>query len=224
MSTVRISLIGMFSYFDNKGEDLFSLLDLPSGYNKQTFIDTLLLDHGDKCVLYNNPDFTRRAIGVWSNKWHLELERIYAALTAQYNPIHNYDRHEEIVDREVTDSTKSIDTETSNSFEGDSRASNDITVERKTSAFDSSTYEPNNKDVSDHDSTDHTENEGSGTSNTDEEGNVTRNYTHGAHMYGNIGVTTNVDMWTQETDARMSYNLYNRACRLFADDLLLYIY
>lgn len=216
MSTVRISLLGMFSLFDNAGEDLFSELHLPQGYNKQTFIDTLLLDHGDKCVMYTNPDFTRRAIGVWSAKWANELTNIYNALTAEYNPIHNYDRTEQISDREITDTTNEIDS----NDERDGRASNDMTVERKTSAYDSNSYEPNSRDASDIDSTDHTE----GEAHSEETGNKDRTYTHAAHIYGNIGVTTNVDMWSQEVDARMSYNLYSRACRLFADDLLLYIY
>ena len=97
MSTAsRWTLIGMQMYEPS----LFDTLELPEGYDKQTFIDALLLEHGEKCALYTDPDFMKYSIGIWSRKWTLELSRIYEALTAEYNPIYNYDRFEEISDGE----------------------------------------------------------------------------------------------------------------------------
>jgi hypothetical protein len=86
---------------------LFDELSLPDGYNKETFINSLLLEHGEKCVMYSNPDFMRDAIGVWGKKWDLELTKIYEALTAKYDPIYNYDRFEEITDSKNKDYTSS---------------------------------------------------------------------------------------------------------------------
>ena len=94
----RLTLIGLYNYENQFGRDLFDKLTLPAGYDKTTFVNTLLLEHGEKCVLYTNPDFLRAAIGIWSGKWELELGRIYEALTAEYNPIYNYDRYEESAD------------------------------------------------------------------------------------------------------------------------------
>lgn len=90
----RLTLIGMYNY----NPTLFDNLTLPAGYDKDTFIETLLLEHGEKCVLYTDLDFMKYTIGVLSRKWRLELERIYEALTAEYNPIYNYDRYEESTD------------------------------------------------------------------------------------------------------------------------------
>lgn len=94
----RLSLIGLYNYENSFGRDLFDKLELPEGYEKSTFVNSLLLEHGEKCVLYTDPTFFTLAIGVWSKKWALELSRIYEALTAEYNPIYNYDRYEESVD------------------------------------------------------------------------------------------------------------------------------
>lgn len=94
----RLSLIGLYNYENDFGRDLFDKLELPEGYEKSTFVNTLLLEHGEKCVLYTDPSFFTLAIGVWSKKWALELSRIFEALTAEYNPIYNYDRYEESVD------------------------------------------------------------------------------------------------------------------------------
>ena len=96
MSTMqRITLIGLYSHEPT----LFDNMILPTGYNKDTLIETLMLEHGEKCVMYPEPEFMKYSIGIVSRKWQLELERIYEALTAEYNPIWNYDRHEEIDDK-----------------------------------------------------------------------------------------------------------------------------
>ena len=95
MSTIqRMTLIGMYHY-DNT---LFDNVSLPAGYDKETFINSLLLEHGEKCVMYTDVDFMKFSLGVVSRKWYHEFERIYVALNEEYNPLHNYDRHEEYKD------------------------------------------------------------------------------------------------------------------------------
>lgn len=87
---------------------LFDELTLPDGYDKDTFINSLLLEHGEKCVMYADPDFMYAAIGVWGKKWELELTKIYEALTAKYDPIFNYDRFEEIEDGRTKQYTSKV--------------------------------------------------------------------------------------------------------------------
>ena len=105
MSTnARLSLIGLYNYMPT----LFDALTLPVGYDKETFIKSLLLEHGEKCVMYSDPAFMYAAIGVWGKKWELELTKIYEALTAKYDPIFNYDRFEEIEDGRTKDYTSKV--------------------------------------------------------------------------------------------------------------------
>lgn len=102
MSTMqRMTLIGLYNYEQTFDRDLFANLSLPDGYDKPTFINSLLLEHGEKCVLYTDPDFFMQAIGMWSSKYSLELSRIHEALTAEYNPIWNYDRYEDWSDEGI---------------------------------------------------------------------------------------------------------------------------
>lgn len=108
----RLTLIGMYNY----NPTLFDKLTLPAGYDKETFIETLLLEHGEKCVLYTDLEFMKYTIGVLSRKWRLELERIYEALTAEYNPIYNYDRYEEGTDGRGKDWGEKTDTDYSNAI------------------------------------------------------------------------------------------------------------
>lgn len=127
MSTIqRLTLIGLFNY----DSSLFDGLELPSGYDKTTFIDSLLLEHGEKCVLYSNPDFMKYSIGAWGRKWSLELSRIYDALTAEYNPIYNYDRYEYYKDTDNIDHTLTNKPDYTNTQENDY----DVTTETLTNS------------------------------------------------------------------------------------------
>ena len=202
MSTMqRQTLIGYYNY----DPTLFDNLTLPEGYDKELFINTLLLEHGEKLVLYSNPDFMKGAIGIWCKKWENELKRIYTALTAEYNPIHNYDRNEEYTDTEGIKSSAGH------------KATNspDYTSENTISADNASAYQPDRKNEVKGKTSDLSE-----TSN----GKTDRTLQHYAHLYGNIGVTTSVQMWTEEVKARMEFNLYDTAGRIFANELLIGIY
>ena len=102
MSTMqRLTLIGLY----NHDSTLFDNLTLPEEYDKEVFIDSLMIEHGEKCVLYSNPEFMKYSIGAWGRKWSLELERIAQALQAEYNPIYNYDRYEEWTETDKPDVT-----------------------------------------------------------------------------------------------------------------------
>lgn len=221
MSTMqRMTLIGIYEYFNTFDEDLFSNLNLPEGYSKETFVNSLLLEHGEKCVLYSNPDFMRQMIGTWSDKWNLELSRIYEALSAEYNPIWNYDRYEGSGDKRVVQSnaghkaTDSPDFTVSQTVDG--------TSEHKVSADNSGEYQPEAKDINNMGAT----NTKGKTQDLSETSNSKTDdqLTHNAHLYGNIGVTTSASMVSEILRQRFQYNLYDIACKLFASELLIGIY
>lgn len=119
----RLTAIGLYNYND----DLFGALTLPSEYDKPTFIETFLLEHGERGVIYIDYDFLHYAIGAWGRKWYHSLQRIADAMKEDYNPLHNYDRDESYTD------TENIDTEYGND------------TENKVSAYNSSTYQPDSR-------------------------------------------------------------------------------
>ena len=200
MSTMqRLTLIGLYNY-DNS---LFDNVILPDGFDKQTFIDTLLLEHGEKCVLYSDFDFMKYSLGAISRKWNNELKRIYEALSAEYNPIWNYDRNEEYED--VTERTSGGSTTTEQLENG--------TTETRVSAFNSSSYEPSDEIISDAGKVQSLMNSG-------ENGTIN----HNAHLWGNIGVTTSATMVQEEANLRFKNNLYDIAGKIFANELLIQIY
>lgn len=177
MSTMqRLTLIGLYNYEQTFDRDLFSGLELPERYDKPTFINALLLEHGEKCVMYSDPNFFKSAINIWSKKWALELSRIYDALIAEYNPIYNYDRYEDWTETDKPDVTTTrthndTDTQTLGNTltrthnDTDTRTNNntdtqtnryDIVTEQNVDGFNehavsadnSSSYQPESKDTS----------------------------------------------------------------------------
>lgn len=229
MSTMqRLTLIGLYNY----DSTLFDGLTLPADYDKQTFIDSLLLEHGEKCVLYADPAFMKFSIGAWGRKWSLELERIAQALKAEYDPIYNYDRFEEYIDSEgrkytsqVNAGHKATDKPNYNTV----RDTNDgATVEHTISADNSSSYSPDWKETQNGgkttETTSGTMQDLAETSNSKTKDEETKNLTHKAHLYGNVGVTTSAQMVTEVVQQRFRYNLYGTAARLFANELLIGIY
>ena len=245
MSTMqRLTLIGLSNY----DSTLFDNLELPDGYDKETFINSLLLEHGEKCVLYSNPAFMKNAIGLWGRKWSLELTRIYEALTAEYDPIYNYDRYEEYTDEEGRKYTSKVtaghnatdlpnyDDNVTNDYDVVTESNKDSVTEDQVSADNSGGYQPEHKTIVDGGKTTQS-NDGtikrhiggktqdlteSSNSNTDDA--EARNFKHTAHLYGNIGVTTSASMVTEVVRQRIEMNLYSTAARLFANELLIGIY
>ena len=95
MSSAKITTVGFYQYMNAYNNDLFGLLNLPPGIDKDTLINNILLRGGEFEVVYSNPDFYKSAIGLWSNKHYRTFEKWINALNINYNPLENYDRMEE---------------------------------------------------------------------------------------------------------------------------------
>lgn len=199
MASVRITLNGFYGFYKNAGEDLFSELALPSKIERETFLNTLFLDYGERPVLYTDPIVFRAVVGAWSSKWALELSRIADTLTDDYEPLWNIDRYEKVTDKTEDEASETAASSTS------------ATSENQTSAYNSSNYEPDNKNIL------------SSSTGDSKSNDFSRDYVHDGHYYGNGGVTSSQTLVREEMSLRENINMYHEACKLFADDLLLYL-
>ena len=93
--------------------DLWDGLTVPEGANKQTLIDAILYRSFEFPVLYMDARTVHDQIKIVSEMYADSMSRTWAALTADYNPIHNFDRFEESTDdREGSDTRKGHSTQT----------------------------------------------------------------------------------------------------------------
>lgn len=243
MSLAKLTMIDMNLYLESVGTDLFALMELPDGIDKDVLTNNILLRGGEFEVLYSDPDFMQKSINIWSRKWYRTFDKWVKALAIEYSPLENYDRMEEWTDnRDKTDSANNdvtINSNTSQSGSGNySESAHDKTTdneekETKVSAYDSMSYQPKEKTDTDHtqnfdhsvngnnsnnlSQSDYTTNSGTHT------GNEHEGSSHTGYIHGNIGVKTSQSMLTEELEVA-EWNLYEHITDLFLSEYVIPIY
>lgn len=240
----KITLIGFYSY----DPTLFDGLALPSGIEKDLVVDEILERSNEFECLYSNPDFVKDRITMWGRKHYRTFDKWIKALNIDYDPLNNYDRHEEYTDthigNELTSGNRSDvaqnTSQASNELAGSENGMNNkqdfsnslanshtegntkpveqtITKEHQVSAYDSSTYQPSEKDtesnVVNHNGTD----ESDTSSHTGTEGN-TREVNVNAH--NEKGNTSASDVHTGKelyNDNRLSKDENKHEAHLFGN-------
>lgn len=165
MSSAKITLFTFAKYLNQHNDDLFKLLTVPSGIDKDVLTENILLRGGEFEVLYSDPIFMQNAIGAWSKKWQRTMQKWIDALSIDYNPLENYDRYEQWEDKEnkksnndrILDTKNELlrnlrDAESRNLTDKETRDYDDtttydkvITTEKEVSAYDASSYQPSEK-------------------------------------------------------------------------------
>lgn len=229
--TPRLTLIGMYNY----DHDLFHLLSLPDGMDKDLFVNCLLMRYGENPVIFPTIPFFKSAVGVWSAKWFDTLSRLYDVITVDYNPIYNYDQHKEYTDSETGSNTGSSTGTVADQGAEESEYVTDTdttgTEENTISAENVSTYQPDSKreDSGTLDSTvtGKVSKGNTRTENRTDTGSKTRNLNHTEHLYGltgNIGSPNFQDLVHDEIELRRGLSIYDVAAELFYQEFCLYVY
>ena len=211
MATAKICLIDFNRWMIANNDDLFSLLHLPEGIDKDTLVGNILLKGGEFECVYSDPSFIQNAIAIWSSKWYRTFDKWVKALAIEYSPLENYDRMEEWTDNRQKQDSAEDDTS------GTSNVKDKGTSENKVSAYDSLTYQPSEKNETDN-TTDSTN-----TGNMKHSGEETEDSTHKGRIHGNVGVTTSQTMLLSELELA-EWNLYEHITDIFLSEFVIPIY
>lgn len=235
----RVTLFGFLRYMP----DLFANIELPESCEKDLLIDTIIMESGDLFPYYQQPVYLKRNIEVWFSRMRHNFERMFLAIESEYNPIHNFDRYEEYTDaREGSENENrnaNNNMNSTNSANGETVTTNNVsdggsdTTENRTSAFNSSDYEPDNVSTitrnTNINANDTTRNSDKSTT-TVNASNIENNeiekresLLHSGHLYGNIGVTQSAQMVNAELDLR-KYDIYLEIAKQFEKRFLVQIY
>ena len=231
MSIMKITMLGLEMALKSEGKSIFDLMQLPEGIDKDALTDNIVLEGGDFEVLYADPYMFRGAVGTWTSKNYRTFEKWVAALAIEYSPLENYDRIEDYTDTSNKGSKTSSRTDSGNTrtFNNEDKETLNTskTDEHTISAFDSSTYQPSDKNSISNTGTDtfnHTgtikDEYGEGSS-----GSLTENgkTVHEGRIHGNIGVTTSQQMLQSELDIAR-FNLIQEITDMFLTEFTLMIY
>lgn len=245
-----LTLAQLYNLGKNVDIDIFDGLLLPddSPLNREILINTIMEKNGLNIPMYADVNVMRSAINIWSARNQYTFIHIGKIYSAEYSPIENTDKYDSISvsrSRDMTDNTtnQSAKTEDLDTTSGtmtsntNAHTGKDTTdIEEKVSAFNASDYVPDTttKNETTYASTitdtgssntigtsDKTTNlSGSNNKTIDEDETTTTTQ----HLHGNIGVTTNTQLQTEEYQLMADYNPYVFISGLFENELTLCIY
>lgn len=221
------------------------LKDLEITPDKETLVSTILDEVAEYQPLSIDVDLMKFKINNFFKKNKEGFSRLIALNLVTYSPIENTDRYESSTDTYNRDSVitdtgtttnKGEESKSSNSSVGENGTytrHDNATDENKISAFDSSEYQPNNITTHDESISDTTTNStttngndstitsGSSNDNNIHKDNIEDVNKHNLRTHGNIGVTTNQQMMTQEVDFWNSFNFYDMVANKFLFEMCL---
>ena len=198
-----MTILGLYQYGAYDQKDLFQNMKIPAGIDRQDLIDNILEQGAAFEVLYPDFEYLQFSIGAWSKRWYRTMEKWLEALTVQYDPLNNYDRHEEWTDND------NVSGKTETSAGVNTTGQDELSV----TAYDSDQYHSKEKT----DSSGTSESTGSSETNTDAESK------HSGHLWGNIGVTTSQEMLREELDVQ-KFNLIQQITDLFLTEFCIMVY
>lgn len=194
-----LSVLGLYNW----DSSIFDGFSLPDTIDAETLKTLIFSETAELEVLYSDPTVFKLILDSWSKSRLADWKRVESALTAEYNPIENYNRtetHRDTYTRNLTESGES----TSES------SSSDAT---KQAAFNADTLVDTNSiegSMSDN-----------GSHSVAYSGGDSREIEIKAH--GNIGVTSNQSMIKQELQIRRK-NIYDIILNEFIDKFCLGVY
>jgi hypothetical protein len=179
---------------------LFDGVILPDGMDKTIMVNQIIRQSGDLFPYYQVPPEVKTAIAEWFTRRKDNFAKLWQGFTAEYNPIENYDRHE--------DSTETPDITHTLTNSGEDSSTNEADVQ----GYNATDYTPNSRTIS------------SGTSSTNGTDKESGTRTFTSRIHGNIGVTTSAQMLEGELELRRNFDIYAIIAAEFETDNLIQVY
>ena len=208
----NLSILGLYNIDNTIMDGLIKALptDPNTGIaliDSNILINNILLECAELEICYPEPETLKAAISVWAQIRTTSWKRIYTALDAEYNPIHNYDRYEDI-DHTYTPGAGYTDTMTDPEY-------TDTNTEENP-GYNNNTLVTANKVTTSHEVD--TNSSFTHTPDGESDSDIYSN-----HLYGNIGVTTAAQMITGELEVRRN-DIYNIITNEFRRRFCLLVY
>lgn len=220
--------------------DLLDGVIVPEPIDAEVLKSEIVLECGLLRPLYSEPSVMKQAIAQWFTTHAWTFDHLVNIILAEYSPIENTDRY--TTDSRTTGKNRTYTlqrsdtaTERETESETDSRETSTetgTTEESSVSAFNASTYQPSSKKDTAGTGSGEESGQRSGERNLTHTGGTTESHTEGetgtdgytAHTHGNIGVTTNQELITQELALLQEFNIYTWIARELRSDLFLEVF
>lgn len=229
-------------------EDILAGVYVPAPLQEETLKSQIMFRCGLLDPVYSEPEIMQAAITQFFKREQWNITHLVNIILAEYSPIENTDRYSE---KETTQGgTRNVSTSGSDTHSGndernitnsgmdqtDTRHTGDDITTNTVSAFNSSSYQPDNRSDLQYG---HIENEAlihghridddltyghkiDRTGSTNETTTGSDKYVE--HTHGNIGVTTNQEMIGQELQLLRHFDVYDWIAAKLENELFIQIY
>ena len=197
---------------------------VPAGIDPEILKSEIMLQCGLLQPLYSEPETMKAAIKQWFSARQWTFQHLLNIIAAEYSPIENTDRYDSQT-RQIQRALDRSDNETgTNTRATESGVNTTGETIGTVAAFNSDQWQNSDKNNSSGETTGTESITGSDTRQNvaDEDENTSETFTQ--HMHGNIGVTTNQEMITQELALLADFNIYTWIAMNLRDSLFLEVY
>ena len=219
-----VSLLGLY----RTDPSLFDSFSLPESVNKVTLTNQILMETAELEIIYPSAPAMKDAIAMWSTANVENWTKLAAIYNLQYDPIENYDRHEEWDDTGTVGNTSSTTTENTYTETQDTTGSTkpQVEVQENVWGFNSATNVPKSNQITSGTTDTTGNNTATGTSNGtgSKDQTETRDLNLTGRVHGNIGVTTSQQMIESEIALWDKFNIYDFITQAFRKRFCLLIY
>ena len=195
----RVSIAGIY----NLNKHVFDGLVMPGDLSKERFIELLYADAAELECCYTEPYIMQQLIASWSESQNYEWTKLYETMNLEYNPIWNYDRTEEENEGQTGSSTGS----SQGSSTGSGTTQNDVT------GFNTDSFSPSTRQSG----------TSTNTASSSSTSSARSDRSRRLRAYGNIGVTSAMDMISQQRDI-VKFNLYDIMINEFINKFCVQVY
>ena len=215
-----ISVYSLQKYYSEVlNGDLFDGVTFPENIDRETVINNILLESMPFEVYYTDPNFLHDAITMWGKKYEWTFDRWAKALALKYDPISNYDRHEEWDDAGTKNTKSGVTTKTDSNGQNDNYYDN--TTDHYVWSYDSDTKHQDEQTIDESGTRVIDEQHSAGSSNGTEDEATTNKRT--GRAWGNIGVTTSQQMLQSELELA-TWNVVQHITDTFLHEFCIMVY
>lgn len=219
-----MNLMNLVTWSKSIGIDIFSGVRLPEGLDPERVKSAIMIRSGLLTPIYAEPEVFEQMTAYWFESHQWNFAHLLKMIQAEYSPIENVDRYDETLTTHTgTERTQGTGKNTNSGSDSvHSESSGDTTSD--VSAFNASDYVPDRKSESADSSdvqTDYglvVDSESDSTLTHDTQERFTQ------HLHGNVGVTSNVKLLTEEKELISAFNPYTWIAEQFEKEFLLMVY
>lgn len=219
-----MNLMNLVNWSKSIGIDIFEGVNLPAEINAERVKSAIMIRCGLLTPIYGEPEVFRDMTTIWFESKAWNFEHLVKIIKAEYSPIENVDRYDSTITRKTGTERTESESKNINSGSDSVHSESDGSTLNDVSAFNASEYVADNKSTSD--MTDDSVTNYGHVLDAESDSTLTHDTQEEfiQHLHGNVGVTSNVKLITEELELISGFDAYAWIAEQFEKDNMIMVY